>query len=88
MIGRRRGGKEKESHFTQQKRTLAKRTFKKLNGKQSWYKTKPVDRAEENEKMKERRERAEDDQTIPEGWTQSERRFKGSCLRVLYTQQC
>ena len=34
---------------------LAKRTFRKLNSKQSWFKNKPLKREEENEK--ERRER-------------------------------
>ena len=65
---RKRREREGERFHRRAKTTIQKRTSKKLHGKQSWFKNKPKDIAEELEKRKENRERLrEEEETIPEG---------------------
>ena len=61
---RKRREREGETFHRRARMTIQKRTNKKLHGKQSWFKTKPRDGAEELEKMKENRERLRDDEDI------------------------
>ena len=58
---RKRRVRDGEAFHRRANTTLAKRTAEKLHGKQSWYKTKPRDKAEEIEKSKEDRERIRED---------------------------
>ena len=65
---RKRRERDGEKFHRRARTTITKRTAKKLHGKQSWFKNKPRDKAEEFEKKKEHRERLrEEEDRLPEG---------------------
>jgi hypothetical protein len=82
---KKRRKRERQPFHRPAKSTLNKRTVKKLNGKQSWFK--PRDEIEEMEKRKENRERETE---IAEGWKQGQgtERSISSSFCALHTQQC
>ena len=77
---RKRRKREGEPFHRAGKNTLNKRTVKKLNGKQSWFKNKPRDPIEEKEKMKENRER----ENLEETFQKAEKKEKNDPKAVIF----
>ena len=67
---RMRRRRQNQNFHRRGKSTIGQRAIKKLNGKTSWFKTKPKDAEEEKVKRKENKERTsqEEEKKIPEGW--------------------
>ena len=63
-----RRARQGQSFHRRGKHTIGQRAVKKLNGKTSWYKTKPKDVEEEKEKRKENLERSSQKEEVTEGW--------------------